>query len=352
MALEHGLLVLTPIIWTVALLHLWATRGELAIDFHRYYWPAGDRTLHGLSPYLYGPWYPSEVPVGFVYPAPAAVLFAGVSVIPRGIADPLFVALSMAAPLATLWVLNVRDWRPYGIVLLWLPVIFGWQCANLSMLVTLGLAVVWRRRDHAASSGVLLGVLVALKYFIFPVALFFLATRRWRAFAYATATTVVVSGLSWLIVGVDEIPRYRHILGKFTHLREDYGYSVVGFVERAGGGRAGAYAVAFALAAACGVACVVAGRRGREADAFILAIAATLLATPILWLHYLSLLILPVAIRYPRLHPVWALPILFWYGPTSDPATRQVAVAAAVAALVVLATLFRRAAGPAPATSG
>ena len=51
-----------------------------------------------------------------------------------------------------------------------------------------------------------------------------------------------------------------------------------------------------AVALALLVAVVVTARRGNEKRAFVLAIAAALACSPILWLHYFALLLVPVAI--------------------------------------------------------
>ena len=44
-----------------------------------------------------------------------------------------------------------------------------------------------------------------------------------------------------------------------------------------------------------------------------------LLASPLLWSHYFSLLLVPVALRRPRLSLVWALPLLMWPMPPRQP---------------------------------
>ena len=350
-ALERVGLVVLPVFVLSIFLGNWHDQDAIAFDFHHYYWPAGDRVLHGLSPYVHGPWYPSEVPVGFVYPAPTAVLFAAVAPIPREVGDVLFTALAIAAPLLTLRLLDVRDWRPYALVLLWAPTIFGFQTANLSLVFTVAVAAMWRYRDRPRVSGVIFGVIVAMKLFLFPLGLFYLATRRFAALAYAIASTLLFTALSWLIVGLDEIARYRATIEDFTHLREDYGFSVIGFVERVGGGRELAYVIALALAGAAALACLVMARRGRESGAFILALSASLLATPIMWLHYLALLLVPVGLRCPRLHLLWALPILFFFdGRLVDPSTPQVAFTLLLGALIVAVALSRpdRHSEPAP----
>lgn len=353
-ALEQTLFILVPALFLTLFLRHWADQDAIAFDFHNYYWPAGDRVRHGLTPYVHGPWYPSEVPVGFVYPAPTAVLFAGIAVIPREIGDVLFTALSIAAPLLTLRLLDVRDWRPYAVVLLWAPTIFGFQTANLSLLFTAGVAAMWRYRDNAPVTGVIFGVIVAMKLFLAPVGLFYLATRRFAGLAYAIATTVCLTAVAWLIIGLDEVARYRDTVEDFTHLREDYGYSLIGFVQSVGESRLLAYAVAGVFATATALACVVMARRGRESAAFVLALGVSLLATPIMWLHYLALLLIPVALRCPRLHVLWALPILFFFdGQLVDPSTPQVAFTLTLAAGIVAAALARpdRWRDPAPAGS-
>jgi hypothetical protein len=57
--------------------------------------------------------------------------------------------------------------------------------------------------------------------------------------------------------------------------------------------------------------------RGERA-ALIAAAVVALLATPILWLHYLTLLLVPIALVRPRLSPLWFLPLLLWVTPHPD----------------------------------
>ena len=51
----------------------------------------------------------------------------------------------------------------------------------------------------------------------------------------------------------------------------------------------------------------------REGDesAFILALAGAILLSPIVWGHYLILLLIPIALARPRLSPVWFTLLLF-----------------------------------------
>ncbi len=47
----------------------------------------------------------------------------------------------------------------------------------------------------------------------------------------------------------------------------------------------------------------------------MLAIVASLALSPIVWLHYFALLLVPLAITRPRFGPVWILPIALWVVP-------------------------------------
>ena len=57
---------------------------------------------------------------------------------------------------------------------------------------------------------------------------------------------------------------------------------------------------------------------------FALAIAASLVLAPIVWLDYYALATVPLAVARPRLSAVWFLPLLTWGLPSSGIATDPV----------------------------
>ena len=169
MALRHGGLGVVPILGTILLLRVFASAHWLAWDFHNFYWIAANKVLHGSSPYL--------APMGadltsfatrslstnqglglFLYPAPAAVVLAPFALISRWFADWCFTFVCIASVLLALRTLGVRDWRIYGAVLLWPPVISGYQNANLSLPLVLGVAFAWKYRDRPIVTGAILGL--------------------------------------------------------------------------------------------------------------------------------------------------------------------------------------------------
>jgi alpha-1,2-mannosyltransferase len=281
-------------------------------DFHVAFWPAGDRILHGLSPYA-DPSAPQvERATAFVYPAPAAVLFAPFALIGRDLADAIFVALQFGAVALALWLLAVRDWRVYGATYLWAAVASGWLTGNVTLLLVLGVAAAWRWRDRPVICGPLVGLVVAFKLFLWPLGIWLLAGRRHAAAAWAALTGLVLNLASWTILGFGEVHRYERLVHALVDALQNRGYTLMSLSQDLGAGRGTGYAIAVALAAGAAAWCVVAGRRGRDAQALTLAISISLLVTPLVWLHYFALFLVPVAIIAPRLTPLWVVPLAYW----------------------------------------
>jgi hypothetical protein len=87
---------------------------------------------------------------------------------------------------------------------------------------------------------------------------------------------------------------------------------------------------------------------GGDAVSLSLVIVAALVLTPILWLHYLVLLLVPIALTRPRLSALWLVPLVMtifellnWYRgwPRGD---AKALISVAVVVGVVLAAALRR----------
>ncbi|MEA2218398.1 MAG: alpha,2-mannosyltransferase [Solirubrobacteraceae bacterium] len=336
-ALELFAFAIVPLLLTAIAVYGLVGHG-FAIDFHGQFWPAGRRLLDGMSPYDLG-WQDIPHDVAFPYNAVAALLFVPFALLPHALADAVFAGLCVGALALTLRVLGVRDWRVYGIVLLWQPVVSAWATANLTLLIGLGIALMWRHRDSPVVTGLLLALLVSLKLFVWPLALWLLATRRYAALGYALLGGLAMNVVAWLVLGFDQIGPYVKLLGLVTDREEPRSYTLLAFAVNHGAGRTAAYALALALAVAAGAACVVLARRGRERQALLLCIAMALVATPVTWAHYFALLIVPLALLRPRLSPVWALPLVLALCPGVAPTSWQLVLALATVAAVVAAGL-------------
>ena len=319
-----------------------ARRVHFAGDFHYAFWPAARSVLRGMSPYVD----PSSPVVthatAFVYPAVAAVLLAPFGLLPHGTGDMTFAVLNIIAALLTLRVLEVRDWRLYGLTMLSAAVYSGWTLANVSLMLALGLALCWRYRERPAVAGLLTALLVSVKLFLWPLALWLLATRRYAALAYAVAGALALNLAAWALLGFDELARYMHLLRALDVAEEARGFSLVSLARHAGLGRTESYALMLALGAGVCVACVALGRRGRDLAALAIATGLCLLATPIVQLHYFALLAVPLALARPRLSAAWSLPIVMWICGSTRPVTWQIAAALALASAMVAVAVRRR----------
>src|SRR5204863_6698479 len=78
-------------------------------------------------------------------------------------------------------------------------------------------------------------------------------------------------------------------------------------------GEARAVAIVAGVLMLCAVV-LIGRRRSIESDrqAFVLAIAAAFLFSPIVWTHYLALLVVPIAITRRSLTPLWFVPLAMW----------------------------------------
>lgn len=281
-------------------------------DFHYAYWPAGVRLLHGASPYVD----PSSPQVAegaaFVYPAVGALLLAPFSLLGQEAGGAVFTAVNLVAVVATLRVLGVRDWRLHGLAVVCCPVLSSWLVGNVTILLALGTAGMWRARDRPAVAGIALAVLVSSKLLLWPLGIWLLATRRYAACAWALGAGLVVNLAAWAVLGFDEVGRYRVLLRALADRRDDLGYSVVSVGLRAGLEHGPAYGLALALAAVTAAGCVVLGRRGGDVAALTLGLLVCLLASPIVQLHYFAFLLVPLALVRPRLGLPWLVPVLMW----------------------------------------
>ncbi len=332
-------------------------------DF-RVFWHAGKDVLAGHSPYP--PPDPSLLAhqSSFVYPPETALAFAPLSLLPYQLAAGLFFALLVACLLSTLWVLEVRDWRCYGAAVLFAPVVSAITNGTLSCVLALGVALAWRYRDSWPRVAAAVAGVVVLKVFLWPLALWLVATRRFAAAAAAAIGGALVTFVSWAVLGFAGLSDYPHLLRLLADAEQAEGYSPIALGLSLGLPASTARAVTLALGALVLAGMfLVARRREGDRDALTLAIAASLLLSPIVWLHYFVLLLVPLALARSRLSPAWVLlPLPFWFSSTNGQShghAASIALALAAACALLLVSMSggwrlrrpsaRRAAAPAPA---
>jgi glycosyl transferase family 87 len=323
-ALELWLLAVTPIFLLVGAAKSWAHSHTLAYDFDRAYLPAAHLVLHGSSPY--GP--ATRAALGsqtaFVYPPIGAFLAAPFAALPAHAADVIVTVLAAFAVPAILAVLGVRDWRCLGASLLWMPTISAIHLGTVTVWLVLGVAVAWRWRDHFVRAGLVLGLVVAVKLFLWPLVVWFAITTRFKAAGVAVASAALFFLVPWIPLDGAGLGSYPDRLSLLSSLEAKRGFSPAALLSHLGVGWGVAQAVGYAL----GVALLVLAyrRRGSETVALNLVCAASLLLTPILWPNYLLIMLVPLALLRPRFGLVWLLPVVLIGQPVIDPPVWEIAV--------------------------
>jgi hypothetical protein len=330
-----------PVVLTVGRLIDTARVHAFALDFHNYYWASGHDVLHGRSPFP--PPTPDAVFLIHSYPAgpygaPAVLLFAPFALLPVWLAEAIFTGILIAAVFFALRLVGVRDWRCYGAAFLWAPVASGIQTANLTLLLTLGVAVLWRFRYRVVASALLVGVLVSLKFFLWPLLIWLLATRRYAAAAWSLVIAGVITFGTWGLLGFSGLRDYPQVARIFARYYETSSYTPFAFLTKLGMPDPLVRYGSLSLGVMALAAIFVAARRNRsEAAALALAIAAALLWSPVVWLHYFALFLVPLAVLNPTFSLVWLLPAILWVCPVGAPPTAwKFALPLVVFALVLL----------------
>ena len=277
--------------------------------------------------------------VAFPYPALTALVFVPFALLPLGFADDLWTFATIVSLVIALRVVGVRDWKIYGLVFLLTPVLVAWHTANLTLLLCLGIALTWRYRDRQLVAAVIVAIMVSLKPFIWPIGLWLIATRRYKAAATAAALTLAINVAAFGAIGFGAIKGYLHVTSLVTDTQLRAGYTLLALALRTGVSAPVAHVLAVAVPAIVALAAVRFGRRRSDLAALVVTVAVILLATPVLWNHYFALLLIPLAIASPRLAPVWIAPLAWWACPVTPPSTAAIGVAWFIAALITAVTV-------------
>jgi alpha-1,2-mannosyltransferase len=281
--------------------------GDFAI-FRR----AGESVLHHHSPYVHPTLKLLAANDRFVYPTPFALPFVPFAVVPERAAAVAFLILSVVAVLASIRLLGVRDWRCYGAALLGVPVFGALGVGSIGPFLLLLCALGWRLRDRTVA-GVPFALAAAAKLFLWPVLVWLLVTRRFRAFV-ASLATIGATLAVWAVIDADGMRRYLQTVRVLNDVQRWKSYSVQSLFISLHASVSTSELVAGAAGVAAIAVLVLFRGRGDEVT-FAAAVVAALIATPILWNHYLVLLLAPIALARPRLAPLWLLPLVLWATP-------------------------------------
>ena len=220
--------------------------------------------------------------------------------------------------------------------------ISGVLLGNVSIPIAFAIAIVWRYRDRVWPPAWALGLAVSAKLLMWPLLVWTLATHRFRATAWAIVIGTGVTVVAWTVIGFDGLTGYPDLLRRLSDIQAHRSYSFVGMAHTAGLPDWVGSAVALVVGGALLGGCVLFARRADEPRSFTCAVVATLAFSPIVWLHYLVVLLVPMSILRPRFSALWLLPVLLWISPKPGYAEGVVTFAPAIAAAIIVALLLVR----------
>ena len=301
---------------------------DFSFDFHQF-WQGGRDVVDGRSPY------PTVSAVDaaphdlsahgiqqvfrFPYPAGSAVAMAPLALLSFHAAAVLLAILSVVAVALALWVLDVRDWRCYGVAFGSIPVITGLRLGTLTPLLLLAVALAWRYRDRRFVVSSSLAVAIVLKVFLWPLVFWLLATRRLAAGVLTATLAAVATLVAWAAIGFAGFGDYPTLVRRLVDVVGDRGFSLVALGRDVGIGTGASDLLPWLFGGAVLLcALLVAGRADGDRRAYALAVVASLLLSPIVWLHYFALLFAPIAVWQRSLSGSWLVPLLFWIVPFQE----------------------------------
>jgi hypothetical protein len=183
-----------------------------------------------------------------------------------------------------------------------------------------------------------LALAAAAKLFLWPLLVWLLITRRFRAFAASLATIGVILAF-WASIDVGGLHRYPQTVRLLNDVQRWKSYSLQSLLISLHATASMSELAAGAAAVLAVVALALLRRRADEVT-FSAAVGAALIATPILWNHYLVLLLAPIALAQPRLAPLWLLPLVLWVTPHPESVgvVWRIALVLSVVSLVAIQT--------------
>jgi len=335
-------LVFLAVTLMLGLVGLSAYEGLLAWDVRFAYLPAADAVLDGRSPYprLDDPILEDQK--GYVYPPQLLLALLPLAPLPVEVAAFLVTVGMLALLGLTLHVLEIRDVRCYAAALLWVPTISGVLLGNISIALAFALAVLWRYRNATWPSAIALGLAVSSKLLLWPMLVWMLAARRVRTVVAAVLFGLAITFGAWATIRFDGLTGYPDLLRRLSEIQSERSYSIVGMAAALGLGDAVGRVLTLAVGVGFLACCIAFARRGDEVRSYTSAIAATLALSPIVWLHYLVVLLVPLAIARPRFSLIWLLPVLLWISPKPGYAEGFETFVPGVAAAILLTVLLAR----------
>src|SRR5216684_2393187 len=265
-----------------------------------------------------------EPALPFIRPAYQALLFVPFSLFPYRSAYLAFLAVNLALLATAFWILRpnmknlTRIWRglPVVVFLVFYPVALALMQGqdSIILLALLAAALLELEQGHERRAGILVGLGLFKMQIVIPIALLFLLWRRWRFFTGFALSASLVSLISLWVVGLAQTADYARSLfsvgaslaagtNQFP-LRVSIMANLRGLIFGLMSARLPAFwvqalTIVVSIIVLLWVA-VFAPRKLRGTEALVIAITASVIVSYYLFIHDLSVLLIPIVITLDR----------------------------------------------------
>lgn len=295
------------------------------------YRDAAERLLQTGSPYVPESLEAAFEPMGqflYLYPPPPSIAVTPLVALDADTGAVLWYLLKIGALAVAAALMPVRPTTrllAFGLSLFSYAVLRDLVMGNVSILITLALSAGWRWLDRPAGS-VALAIASSIRVTTGAFLFWFAMRRAWRPLMQMMAAGLVILALSLPVVGIAGYEDYLTLLRNVSDtgdLTQNRHLTVLAL--ELGLAEDQLWLVRLAVWGLTLVVIALSTRRDAETGYMVTA-AASLFLAPLMWDHYLTLLMLPAAFLFERGRR-WAivLPLLSW---TPPPFTPLVAVAA------------------------
>jgi alpha-1,2-mannosyltransferase len=271
----------------------------------------------------------------FIRPAYQALLFVPFSWLPYRNAYLTFLAVNLVLLTTVFWILRPRMenlsrvWRflPAFVILVFYPIELALMQGqdSILLLALLAAALVALEKGKSAKAGVLVGLGLFKMQIVIPIALLFLLWRRWRFFGGFALAAGLVSLISFAVVGFAQSAAYAHSLfsvgtnmaaAQQFPLRVSIMANLRGLFFGLLGSRLPAFDIQLVTVIASMVVLIwvtlAVKDEDKRVDGFVIAITASLVVSYYLFIHDLSVLLIPIVVTLDRFilnHATPATPI-------------------------------------------
>ena len=315
---------------------------------------AGKSVLHGQTPYPKVGTPAVYSGSSFVYPYLVAVAFVPISLLGTYWGPFVFEAISLIALFFATYTFSTflrsgvsntvaSQISIFAAVLLASPTLISLQMGTLTPLILAAFALIWRYRSGAAVGALLVVALTFTKVYLVVFGLFFILGRRLRAIVFTFVFTLAALVLNFILSPLGP-SSYLRLLTQLAMHESLQGFSYINALGSIDLSKGGAYGIL-----ALGIVIVLAlwsrssSLPKRDDIAFVVAIAATLMATPILWSSYLPVLLVPLLLFVDNFALLAALSAISSVIVTPDRAgTLMIAIQFLAICLVMLPRYFSR----------